>query len=876
MTRAGRLTAVWLRVFLLMFLFGAMAVTPSAAQQGTAELKGTVVDQQGAALPGVAVVVRNQDTGMFRETHSTEDGAYFVTSMVPGTYEVTAQLAGFKTVNRKDVRLEIGKTTTLEIRLDVGGLEEVVNVSAESPLVDVTSKEVGGNIKNEELINLPSINRNFIGFIGLLPGVVPNISTESFGSDSVNVNGGDDRNNNYMLDGSNNNDDVIGQRAGTQARTPLESIQEFQVLTNQFDAEFGRTNGAVINAVTKQGTNAWTGSAFVYAQDADWTAKDYFTKQNNLSKPDTKQQQFGGTFGGPIVRNKAHFFVSVERVLIDMGISINIQARPELNATTTTETRVWNSVGRFDHQLGPNHTWGVRWLREYSPQFNQIIPVVLADGRNLAVTLAGAREEDDLDQTVVGNLSSVFGNTRVNTLRVAFTQEDVAFANPGFNSNGRRQDLLPPALYYLTFADQQSALAQARINNAYQVEDTFSWFVPGKGGDHDIKVGAQFQYSSNDFRSQDNFNGTFSFANNGPFNPTDPRSYPERLSIRVPGPLAYFMKATYFSAFAQDKWKLNNRLTLSLGLRYDLEDVPIRELDNPEFSDANDYPLDTNNVSPRVGFAYDIENGRSVIRGGYGTFYDKTHFELITGLITNGVFSNSFETLFPRNNADPGPSSGRLPDDPMLVNGPTVNRELLAQMFPAGSQIKNTGTVVLDSPNRRIPYNHQITVGYERQLWPQVSVGVDYVRVMGRDLFMTRDLNPGLRDTPARTSTFRRINPAFAGAVKSSRERRTDRLRRTAAPGREALQLELQPACVVHPIVRPWKYDRHWRTDERVSVVRRHESRSQRRADERRSTAQPRGERHVARAKDWRPLRQLRRARAQRRADDADGLDNGS
>ena len=180
---------------------------------------------------------------------------------------------------RKDVHLEVGKTTTLDVPLEVGAIEETVTVSAESPLVDVTSKEVGGNITGRELVDLPSINRNFIGFVGLLPGIVPSISTESFGSDSISVNGSDPRNNNYMLDGGNNNDDVIGQRAGTQARTAIESVQEFQVITNQFDAQFGRTTGAIINAVTKSGTNVFHGSAFGFAQDADWTAKDYFAKR---------------------------------------------------------------------------------------------------------------------------------------------------------------------------------------------------------------------------------------------------------------------------------------------------------------------------------------------------------------------------------------------------------------------------------------------------------------------------------------------------------------------------------------------------------------------------------------------------------------------
>ena len=199
----------------------------------------------------------------------------------------------------------------------VGTVEETVTVTTESPLVDVTSKEIGGNITSETLVKLPSVNGNFIGFVGLLPGIIPSVSTESFGSDSVSVNGQDPRNNNYMLDGGNNNDDVIGQRAGTQARTPIEAIQEFQVITGQYDAQFGRTSGAIINAVTKSGTNQLRGSVFGFFQDGSLTTKDYFAKEKGLAKPDTQYQRWGGTVGGPIVHDKLHFFGSLERFAID-------------------------------------------------------------------------------------------------------------------------------------------------------------------------------------------------------------------------------------------------------------------------------------------------------------------------------------------------------------------------------------------------------------------------------------------------------------------------------------------------------------------------------------------------------------------------------
>jgi len=298
------------------------------------------------------------------------------------------------------------------------------------------------------------------------------------------------------------------------------------------------------------------------------------------------------------------------------------------------------------------------------------------------------------------------------------------------------------------------------------IDDTVSWFLPGRGGDHDLKFGVQYQFTTADNTNQGTLNGFFTFRGNEPFDARNPATYPERLQIRVPGPANFYMKAHFASGFAQDKWRVTNRLTLSLGLRYDLEVIPLRELDNPAFADADAYPVDTNNIAPRLGFAYTLDDAnRSVLRGGYGLFYDKTHLELISAIVNAGVFSDSFLVNFPANNPDPGPSRGQLPSDPLLRGGPAVNRDLLQQLFPPGSRVRNTGTVFFDSPDRRIPRTQQVTTGYERQIGPSASASVDYVHSVGRDLFMSRDLNPGLRADTSRTGLVVRANPEFTTSV---------------------------------------------------------------------------------------------------------------
>jgi hypothetical protein len=741
-----------LRRFVLLSLT-LFAFTGSAmAQQGTADLRGRVIDQQGAVLPGVTVVVRHQESGLFRETVSSTDGTFLLSAMTPGMYEVTAEMASFKKYSQRDVRLEVGRTVQVELKLEVGGLTEAVTVTSEAPLVDTSTQEIGGRISSQEFVDTPSFNRNFAGYLGMLPGVVATISATTFGADSISVAGQNVRNVNYTMDGSNNNDTFNGGNGGAQARVPVEAVQEFQLLSSQFDAEYGLTSGGVVNSVSKSGTNRLRGAAFVFFQDEKLSSLEYFAEKEGLEEAPSKQQQYGGVLGGPIVRDKAHFFGSVERILLDSSVTAFIPTRPDLNRTDTEISRVWNTYLRADHQLNTSNTWGLRWLRETSPQPLQIQATTHTPPRHEA--------ETDVDWTVVGNLSSVIGSTRVNTFRVSAVSEDVFFGNPRFNE-GESQDSLPPQLNFLSFQDQQSARASRRLDVAYGADNVFAWFLPGRGGDHDMKFGINYLYSSLRIQDYSTQNGIFTMNVDVPFDASNPRTYPERLNIRVPTPVDFLMKGHFIGLFAQDRWKLNNNLTLNFGARYDIEVLPTPNQENPLFADDPDgYPMDLNNVSPRFGFAWSLdEAGRSAVRGGAGIFYQRTSYTFLTNMFSAGRNSTSFTVNYPTNNIDPGPRQGNFPTNPYLVNGPVVDFNRLNTEFPVGARSRNGGTVRFDNPDRINMYSRTYSIGYERQVGSMIGVSVDFIRSEQRNQYVLMELNPLVRQGTLATNPSTRTNP---------------------------------------------------------------------------------------------------------------------
>ena len=749
-----------------------VTATSALAQQGRAELRGRITDESGGALPGANIVITNQNTGTVRELVTGAEGSYFAAQLIPGTFNITASLPGFGTFERTDFVLGVGRTLDLDIVLGIGGLEETITVSGNAPLVDLTSAEVGGSLSAGDLIDLPTGNRSAFAAVALLPGIQFQASS-SLGNDTMIANGQTSGGNTMGIDGATNNDDISGSGAGGQVRVALESVAELQVLLNQFDAEFGRVRGAIVNSITKQGTNQFSGAVFDYFTSEAMTAEDYFVKRSDtLTKPETNKKEFGGVIGGPIVRDKAHFFFSLERQIVNPSRSRDYTGvgRPELSFSLSEQWRAWNTMIRVDHQINATNTWAFRWIREEAPQFNLI--------GNRTATLNTIQDETDNDQIFVGTYTSVLGSSKVNTLRIARTYESAYRGNPCWRANGGfdnigNQVTCPPEWSHPSFTDNQLNSSAGRDDFNWQFSNTFSWFVPNKGGDHDFKFGGtQHRSFLNEF-NESNLGGDFTFGTDRVFDALDPFTYPERLSVRVGNPLGrpYEFPVYTTELFFQDKWQMNDRLTAGLGVRYDLEifhadisDGPGGITANPLLPQGED-PIDKNNISPRMSLAYDVTgDGQSVLRGGYGIYYDKTLIGTLDNFMQNPRFTDSFTASFPSSGSDPGPGNGVLPTDPFLLNfGPVgegaracpanpagpcpfVDRAALDLLFPAGTLLQNTGNVFLDPATRKQPYMHQLSFGYERELAPTLSVSADYIRTMGRDMLARIDLNIPTRE----------------------------------------------------------------------------------------------------------------------------------
>ena len=347
-----------------------------------------------------------------------------------------------------------------------------------------------------------------------------------------------------------------------------------------------------------------------------------------------------------------------------------------------------------------------------------------------------------------------------------------------------------------------------------------------------MKFGFQMYYVRWHFQNNAQLNGTFTIPSNNSFNPADPRTYPERLTIQAPTDQYITMKQWAYTGFLQDKWHVSSRATFNLGLRYDIDFTPLDETGNKYFSDASAYPVDKNNLSPRVGFTYTLdESGKSLLRTGWGLFYDKTNFGLLNSYVTSGVNAASVTAQFPADAIDPGPRAGRLPTDPMLKNGPVINYALLNALYPSGSSRSEHRRRVPRQPGSPAAVHAADQRGYQRQLGGAVSASADYVHTMARDQWQLENLNPGLRVNTTASGAINRVDPTLRDERVAAAEYRRVHLRCAERdPGKTRLQ-QLERPHLLHAGEFARELQRRRDRDEQLPAADRLQSRGGTRTD---------------------------------------------
>lgn len=705
----------------------AALATPAQAQFARAGIEGTVTDPDGQPLPGVTVTTVNEANGQTRTSVTGLDGGYNINGITPGTVTLSFALSGFNTSEQTGVKLLVGQKPSVDVSMTLSGVAETVTVTGQAPMIETASKQVGGNVQAEDFTTLPTQGRSFVMFAALLPGVIGSPSTESTASDSLFINGQDDNNNSFNIDGADNSDDVIGARAGAQTRTAIEAIQEFQIITTQFDAEFGRTSGGVLNAITKSGGNRISGSGFYFLQDSSLNNKNFFTERNNQAQPDFKNTSVGGTLGAPIIKDKLFFFGSYELTKPNDGVARNFENRPELNFSTSEDNKLDNKLFKLDWQASQNTKLAARYTREYSPQVNQII--------GGTTTLEAAREEDDTDTAFVGTIDTVVGERGFNNLRISNTREDVSFANPGYNNNGQTfaaQRALAVMQNRPGVREGANTVAQSRINDSAQVDDTFSYYT----GNHDMRAGLQWSRRREEFFNSGRANGRFTFDTDRVFNAADPSTFPTSFGVRINGETtAEIPSNKVFGAFLQDNWRPTENLTVNLGLRYDRETI---------------LPGDNNNFSPRLGFSWDPNgDGQTVVRGGFGRFYERLQLGSFANYFLDAATgTGGFLTSVPGSGSDQA-----LFQAIAAANGITTIQGLadyvIADLESGTGAPVNTGPTV---QNFDISASHAdtLTIGAEHSLNRDIAVGVDYIHTANRNLLVFASLNPFSRSQGGR------------------------------------------------------------------------------------------------------------------------------
>jgi Carboxypeptidase regulatory-like domain/TonB dependent receptor len=711
-----------------LLLLSLLLAPMSYAQSNMATLSGQVVDESGAALPGVTITATNTATGYNRVIATEMDGRYRFSAISPGTYVVTAELLGFATVKTSNVEVNVASERALNVTLKAAAVSEQITVTAEAPLV-ATSPAIGTVVSQRELENLPLNGRQFANLATLAPGTSLSVNADPTkpGQLTIALNGGSGRNVNFLIDGGDNTDDTIG---GALQNFNLEAVQEFKIQTMQYKAEFGRSTGGVLSVVTKTGTNEFSGSAYEFARrDSFYTARTQSEMLAGADKQPYKRDQYGISFGGPIIRDKAHFFATWEKTKRDTTYTTDSGGIfPELDGKSfplpfTDEL----GTAKATVSVSPRQFLQVRYGYQKNTDKYGAAPTYMPS--------ALATLNNDYKSLLASHSWQIAGN-RVNEALVQWTK----FAN---SMTGDSND---PYLYFPSgvVIGQNINTPQTTNQKKWQFKDDFSWFSTLFGTHHDFKAGLNYV-------DEPVLGGDFSSGLNGQYNMMqDNRNSPVTEISIFGGFSGDKTPIKQYSGYFQDDWIAQPKLTINAGLRYDLfKGFDLDQHTNPVWqafssSTANIGWLkdlqggkggklhnDTNNWAPRLGFTYDLKgNAKNLIRGGIGRYYDfpytnatilfpamavQSNYGLVYDYLDSNGIKNSDGSFF-----HPG-----QPLPPNQLGNPEV---------PIPREVA--------SPTLATPYSDQASLGYSWEVNDWLGLNFEGVSIRYHDLPYRFRANP--------------------------------------------------------------------------------------------------------------------------------------
>jgi hypothetical protein len=815
-------------VMAIVILTSMLRVAPAHAQ-ASGQINGSITDATGGVLPGVTVEATNTATGVTRSAISGADGLYTIPLLPPGNYNVKASLQGFRSQQRDGVRVTVTETARVTFQLEIGGLTETTVIVAEVSLVETSNATHGIVIDEQKVVDLPLNGRNFTQLGTLIPGVVAppgglggqsgDATPGGFGNATggFNVNGMRNQSNNFLMDGATNNDTF---NTGFVLRPPPDAIQEFKILTHAFSAEYGRNAGSVVNVVTKSGSNTLSGSLWEFNRDDALNARNYFAPQTQ-AKPELKQNQFGAAVGGPLLKNRLFGFAYYEGYRNDSGITQNIlvlsaaqrngdfsggaairdpltglpfdgniipaarispaaaqllrdfvplpnsPGNRYITSPTVNDTRDQFGV-RFDYQFGSRQSVLGRYMRSNT---DRVTPKIIApiDQRALATLQDGLVSHNFVISPRLINqarfsVNRISANPAV-TSGLSPRSYGINFANTNPIAAG-----LPSIVVSGFFGGGNAALGDAqqpfvdRVNHVWQLADDMTWI----SGRHSLKFGADIRREAMRIAFINRPNGDLTFS--GGLSGNAAADFLLGFPAQARATTQQAIQEGYgwlFAGYAQDEFRITSRLTLNLGVRY--------ELPTP-FIDVNDaitgfrtgvqsqkypaaprglvypgdpdvprgvVPTDKNNVAPRLAVAWDPRgDGRMSIRSAFGVFYDALAGQ--GDFFQSGVLSPPFTPLIELNT----PTPITLADPLAAVAGPP-------NPFPAALTIIGWGN------DFKSPYAYHFNAGVQRQLFSRLGTEVSYVGSRGHNLPIFMEINPGVY-TAGQTTRGARVMPAYA------------------------------------------------------------------------------------------------------------------